>query len=267
MQDDLNKLKESPQIAPGDLPPLPTENLNQTNKQDSLNEEVEMYTEAEELEKPPRKSPKRKRRRKRINLINCNCQSCSCFGCLLLLIVVILFFFVVYFRPPFVLNPVKRYLNKGYEPPKYETQSVREINDKIEFELNEKGEASVSEKELQSLLNDQLASTEYAIDVEPSSFRIVRNISDEINPLYIIVEVSHQSDGNLQITKIGTERIGAPAVLRDMLTNAAFDILDITATQGDSEAVLFVNSLIDQENEDSIGTIRFDKDRVTFELK
>ncbi|MBD3281049.1 hypothetical protein GF389_06070 [Candidatus Dojkabacteria bacterium] len=245
-------VKEAQKIRENDLPPL---------------DEQPIQGAMQEVKEEKSRKPRRKGARG-LRFIKCNCQTCSCFGCLSVMLLIAVIALVAYFRPPFVLNPIKKYLNQGYQPQPYQTSSVVDINNQIAEELSDEGKATISEQQLQTLMNEQVGTEEVFVDVEPSSIRAVVDIEGESSvPLYLIIEFSHTSDDKLKITKLGFERVSAPKFVRDGLTESVFGLLEASATQGENEGAQFINSFVNQDNEDDIANVRFEKDQVVIFLK
>jgi hypothetical protein len=229
--------------------------------------------EAQPIQKATREIEEERPRKKRgmasgmMKKLSCRCQNWACFGCLSIILVLVLLVLAIYFRPPFLLNPIKKYVNQGYQPQTYTTESVVDINSRVADELTKNGEAVVTEQELQTLMKDKIGSEDISVDIEPSSLRVVKNIdNDSTVPLYVLIEISHTSDDKLKITKLGFQRYGAPKFIRDALTDSTFSLLDASTTAGDNEGAQFINSFVNQDNEDDIAGIRFEKDQVVIFL-
>ncbi len=195
--------------------------------------------------------------------IGCSCRSCSCIGCLGFVLLLILLGLMIYFRPPFLWNATKKFLNAGYSPNNYEKLSTESVIESIKNDLSDDGLAQISEAELQNLAEDNLNIDDLFIDVEPNYFRIVSNLEDNDNPLWFIFEIGQGSDNSVKVTKIGFERVGVPGFLQDTLSKGVFSAIDFTTNTGDDDSIKLIKLLLDAEDENiNINSVRFDKDIV-----
>jgi len=200
------------------------------------------------------------------SLPGCGCKSCACLSCLGIILIIVLFGAILFFRPPFIWNAIKSFLNDGYNPPTYDSQDSSAVVDNITKKVEAKGTVEITEKELQALLRSELGSSDVRIDVEPSYLRIASDIDDnEEHPLWLIIELAKTNDNKLKITKIGFERIDAPDFLGDAITDSAFQALDLSSTSEENdEAEQLVSTLIDAKDQGiSLESVRFDKDKIT----
>ncbi len=209
---------------------------------------------------------KENKKRKRFSpKIGCSCRSCSCFGCFSLILILLLIIATIYFRPPLVLNLAKKFLNNGYNPPSVETVSNVSAVDMIKQDL-EDNQASISESQLTALAKDTLNTNNLYVDIEPNYLRLVTNLSDEDNPLWFIIELGQGTDSNLNITKVGFNRVSVPGVLRNVVSNGVFSAINLSDIKGKDEAFLFTKFLMDAEdNEIQFDKVRFDKDKLVIE--
>ncbi|MBN1331518.1 hypothetical protein JW978_01365 [Candidatus Dojkabacteria bacterium] len=230
----------------------------QDEKQDEKQDELPPLEEEQPIQKVVEKQKPRGK-----SWIKCNCQTCSCFGCLMIILFIIFIGLSIYFRPPFLLNPLKKYVNQGYAPQGYENVSVVDINEAIALSLTKTGEAAITEGQLESLMSEQLKTDNVFVDIEPSTIRVVTDMDENSTvPLYLFIEISHTSDDKMLITKLGFQRYGAPKFIRNLLTDSAFAMLDTTMADGDDEGTQFINSFINQDNEGDIAGVRFEKDQI-----
>jgi len=200
-------------------------------------------------------------------LPSCSCKSCSCFGCLGIIFVVVVIGAILYFRPPFIWNTIKSFLNDGYEPTAYQNVAASDVIKDISTELEQDSEVEITELQLQALVQREFDSDQVRVDVEPSFFRVVLDIEDDNDrPLWLIFEIGQQSDDNLKVTKIGFERIDAPDFLQDRVSDSAFGALEVTGAEGENDAIRLVSTLIDAEDQGiTVESLRFDKDKITIE--
>lgn len=207
-----------------------------------------------------------------LKLPGCGCKSCACSGCLGIILIMILFFLVIYFRPPFVWNSIKSYLNDDYSPTIYSEQSSSEVMEEINaaFKNGTTGsegnvEVEVTEEELQSLVRDQLGSDDFLVDVEPNYFRIVSDIdNNDERPLWLIFEFALKSDGDIELSKFGFEKIDAPDFLEKKIFEGTDEAAEIVPGNNDGGAQDFIEILIDaSDNGITLDSVCFDKDRIT----
>lgn len=250
-----------------------------TEKEENVKKPAEEVVETEEapIIKTQEKQEKREKEKQvkkgsGCSLIpkpKCSCQSCSCFGCLIIILFLVLMASILYFRPPFVWNIIKSYMNAGYKPQTYSTVSTDAVTKRIETDLSQGKDATLTEQEMQSLLSKSLNINDVKVDVEPNYMRIVTDAdNNNDHPLWLILEVAQQSDGNLKITKIGFNRIGAPSFLRNAISDSAFEALKLSGSDGNNSSNKMMTTAIDAgDNGISIESVRFDKDKVTIKGK
>lgn len=200
----------------------------------------------------------------------CGCKSISCYGCLLFLLLIVIIAACIYFRPSFVWNPLKSYLNNDYAPESQESMSASNVRDQVKASLEEDEiNFDITEQEMQALIEDKLESDEYYIDIEPNYIRLVRDIDSSTDkPLWLIFEVGQGSNDELEFTKLGFEKTGAPGFLRDVLSKSLFSVLDLSDTEGENDAVRFVSFFLSKtQDKITVSNVRFDKDKITIQGK
>lgn len=237
---------------------------------DSMEEDIARYNEEKEViedddERYEKEVVVVEKEKKGGGGIGCSCKSCSCYGCLLFIILLVLLGAFIYFRPGFVWNGVKDFLNQGYQP--NTEASVDYISDaQVIQQLQEEGSVEISEQELQTLVWNKTNSQGYYVDVEPNYVRIVRDLDKNTqNPLWFMIEFGQGSDSRLNLTKIGFQRFGMPSFLRDSISNMLFSALDVSGTEGESDRDKFIRLILDADENVVIDNVRFDKDKVTIE--
>lgn len=222
--------------------------------------------EAEKVEKA--EEPKQEKAKgSGCSLPGCSCKSCACLSCLSIIALIVLFGVILFFRPPFIWNSIKSFLNKGYNPPVYESQDSVNLTNNIDKTLKTKKTVQITEAQMQALVRKELDSNDVRVDIEPSYFRIASDIdNNEEHPLWLIVEVAQTNDNKLKITRIGFERIGAPSFIKNAVSDSAFQALELNPGGGNQDAENLFAILIDaQDNGITISSVRFDKDKITIE--
>ncbi len=254
---------------PGDdSPPLSAEEPKILPRQEEV-KEVEKV-EAKPIEKVIIERERKPRRKLRLlPRVGCGCRSCSCFGCLTIILLLVLVGTILYFRPTFLWNPIKEYMNDGYAPQKYENVTAGSVRDQVDIKLDKQTSIEITESQLQALVRDKLNSKYTRVDVEPSYLRIVQDTEeDEQHPLWLIFEIGQTSDNKLQLTKVGFERLSAPAFLRNLASDSVFKAIDTAGVAGDNDAVKLITLLMEADDEGiKVKSVRFDKDKVTIQAE
>lgn len=239
----------------------------------SMQEDIERYhknkqimeePEEEDIETDTAIDRKKDNKRGMFPRLGCSCRSCGCYGCLLLIMLIVLIGSLIYFRPEFVWNGVKDFLNEDYHP--NTTTSVAIDSNEVIQILMEEGRVELTEPELQALVRARANSQAYYVDVEPSYLRVVRDLDrDADKPLWLLLELGQGSDSSLSMTKVGFQRISLPSFLRESISDMLFSTLNVTGVEGQTDGHKFIRLILNADNTVSIGNVRFDKDKVTIE--
>lgn len=194
------------------------------------------------------------------------CRQLVVTGCFLIVVFIVALVLTVIFRPPFLWNPLKAFLNDDFNPPPPAEASADEVYAGISDQADEGLTASISEQQLSVLLSERIQQgKEVRVDMEDKLMRILVNIDTSDSPLWLALDIV-QEDDKLAITRIGFGRLSLPEGVNSFLSDQIFAVLQLTKQQiAGSTTVKFTDLLIDQnkiEGGVSISAIAFAPDEL-----
>lgn len=162
----------------------------------------------------------------------CGCRTITCGGCFLFLLLIIGCIYIVINKPPFIWSEIVEYANNGIEAPKYTPQDLNNLQDNINSQINNIGEVKINltQDQLTTLIrNNTTGLNDLTVDINNNEMIIYWQLDKTLpaKPLYGIVEIKETSEGNLEISKIGTGRIGLPDFISTAATNTVYSLLNI----------------------------------------
>jgi hypothetical protein len=175
----------------------------------------------------------------------CGCRTISCSGCLLFLVLLAALVYVLIARPPFIMNPVKTWLNDGLQAaPGDGTTSLAAYaslaGQASNFRVGD-NDLVIMQNEMQAILQDK-AGDRGAVQLQilPSKVKVFIDGDPQSEvPLWWIAEIGTEDGQQLKISKLGTERVGLPAVMNEFITRVIFSIAGlVTGNNTGSENLL-----------------------------
>ncbi|MBD3363483.1 hypothetical protein GF362_07245 [Candidatus Dojkabacteria bacterium] len=163
--------------------------------------EDEYLDQIDRLEKDVKKL--KKKTKKRIG-----CKKFSCLGCSTLIILITL---IIYIKPPFILNPIKSYINADYsnEIPSYEIKKFN-INDNISEESAQIISFKLDENDLINLLDCSGCRMKIdRVELHKEKIILFKNLANKGYPLWLALEISNQND-HFDVKKIGFGKFPLP---------------------------------------------------------
>jgi|GEM_PF-3013503 len=226
---------KSEPIIDRSLPPLPGENRGIINKLDNqpvaktLSEVNSTQTGLEKLQgKPEHEIIEKVIYKSRGGGISLNpftwfrkIKNLACTGCVLIIIFIVCLFITIVFRPPVTWNLLKQFLNGEYTPPSVEQYTPEQAMDYINSSVGNFGNnvLSLNESQVSALVRQKIGGgDDLRVDFEPDTFRLIGNLDyDTDTPLWLIIELSENSENKLEVKKLGFGRLDLPQFLKDFV--------------------------------------------------
>ena len=182
----------------------------------------------------------------------CGCRTITCGGCLLFILVIIGFAYIIINKPAFIWSEVVEYLNDGQKAPKYEPQDLTTLQESINSQISNIGEVSINltQDQLTTLIrNNTVQLKDLTVDIDPNLLTLYWYLDNSLpaKPLYGIVEIKSTESGNLEITKVGTGKVGLPDAVNKFATNTVYSLLNLENTEGTSPLSI-LTSIFNSEN-------------------
>lgn len=194
--------------------------LSEAKIQNNFEQREDDYLDhIEELEKDVQKLKKKTRKK-------LGCKTTSCLGCL---IIIILLGLIVFFKPPFILNPFKSYLNGAYgnEVPAYEKRDVK-LNDLFGSDSSKQATFELTETDLINLLAcDKCSMKIDRIEIESQKITFLKNLSNSGYPLWFAIEIKIADDA-FKVEKIGLGKLDLPELVTNSIAQKSFDVINET---------------------------------------
>jgi len=192
-------------------------------------------------------------------------------GCFVLILLIIALVLIIVFKPAFAWNPIKSFLNGSYEEPgitEVTHEGVKQYIDEAITDLD--NSYTLSESQATILFNNQF-STNIQIDFEPDIMRLIYDIDkNPDNPLWVMIDLGKNSDGSLEVKRIGFDRVSLPSSVNRFISNYTFKAMNLV--QGnfkDQTSISALSIFTDAPSASSITTqdISFENDqvRISFE--
>lgn len=171
-----------------------------------------------------------------------SCRTISFVVIVTLLFSCVLLVFTITNRPPILWEPLKVGLNRGItlEPKQYEQQPV-EVISRLENQITSGQALTITESDLDVLINDRLG-REVVSDITPDGLILYINLEQDPNldPLWGRVDVAVDEQGQIVISRVGTELIAAPQFIEDALSGLTQQLVGANESQSLVDGVLSV---------------------------
>lgn len=201
--------------------------------------------------------------------------NCRCIGCFLMLAIFTIVAgsaYVVINRPPAIWTPVKQWFNVSLVKQEYDARTYESVSNRLNEELSSFSSGTnllrITEQDLYTVLNERLKGMglqDLNVELTPNLLKMYWNIeTDDSLPLWMVMESTPNNDGRLVISKLGTERIGAPEFTNDALMNLVLS--GIKLLQGaDHNADLIRIAFPFKENVE-VKSVQINRDELVLEL-
>ncbi|MBN1915798.1 hypothetical protein JW796_02265 [Candidatus Dojkabacteria bacterium] len=193
----------------------------------------------------------------------------TCFILLIFLLLVTAVVALIIFKPPFLTEPLKMYLNGNYKPDKTSegitSISVESYIDEVTSPTNGEVTFQLTEDQLTTLVRARLADgADVRVGLEEEKIQIFVDVAEQGEPLWVIVELTDTED-KLVFSRIGFGKINTPESLREFVKERAFGLMGTVIKDlelGTSEQL--ISSLAGGEISSSvvIKDVKFAKDLV-----
>ncbi len=180
--------------------------------------------------------------------LGCGCKAIGCFGCIGIILVVVLTLYVFIAKPQAIWTQVVTFLNADISVPEYKPQSSTDVQNLINNQITKVGDLDlvVTQDQLTTLTRDKLTNFKnLVIQSKPGVLKFYWDLDSTVadNPLKGVLEMTiDQKDGKIVISKIGTQRIGVPDFLNQIVTNAFYSLLNIGNQSGGNNSSTTNNS-------------------------
>lgn len=169
--------------------------------------------------------------------LGCGCRTIACGGCLLIIALIVAIVYVVAAKPPALWGIVVNFLNDDIHVPAYVPQPLDATQSQINSQIQTVGDTTITitQDQLTTLARNNIKNLQdIVVEIKPEAMRLYWKIDKTIpdNPLYGVIEVKVGTDGKLEISKIGTGRIGIPDFLNQTISGVVNSFLNIGGTGG-----------------------------------
>jgi hypothetical protein len=192
----------------------------------------------------------------------------ACLTVVLFLLLIAGIIALIIFKPSFVTEPLKIFLNGEYNPQTSDGVSQESVDGYIDEVTNaENGEVTfqLTEEQLNTLVRSRISrDLDLRTEVVPNSLRLHVDVASTGGPLWVVFELS-ESSGQLNVSRLGLGRINSPSIFREFLKDQAFRLIGSLSedlrVQSSEE---LVNSLIEDElrTDVTIQNVEFREDLV-----
>lgn len=195
------------------------------------------------------------------------CRKIFQLGSLIITLLIVFSIYVAIFKPDFVIDPIKSFLNYPYgnELEKHTNKKV-DINQKIS---ESEGSIILDEDEVYNLINDKFPQAKISrIELEEGKLIAFRNIASNGKPLWLSAEVELKEE-KYQIGRVGLGRLEVPQAFKDQTINWIIEKIgstdmkpDLSKFMGEELGLLLdPKYLIIKENQVEIEIVDIDTDK------
>ncbi|MBL8015365.1 MAG: hypothetical protein JNK26_04220 [Candidatus Doudnabacteria bacterium] len=206
-------------------------------------------------------------------LLSCRCLILSILG--LLVVAVILLILIFTQKPPFIYTPLKEWLNAGLQATTVRpSNTFEDIFDQAQnFKVGD-NKLVITESQLQGWVADRLSSTNLKkvnVTLEEGLMKLYWDIESDNavgGPLWLVVEVATDNTSQPVISKIGSERVGLPSFLNQLVQQLIVSVANLSGSNSEGAGGI-VGALFPLPSTVSIKKIEIfdDKIELTVNLK
>lgn len=210
------------------------------------------------------------RERERRDLSGCSLPSLRCLGCTGCFLLLALFVFGIYVliaRPPVVWDPVKEWFNAGLQTVPYDQIAPAAVYVDMQDQLAKftvgENRWVITQDQLRSMIVDRIKGVQMPdlnVDMMEGKVKLFWNGDPNSDvPLWYVVEIGINDKGQPYFTKLGTERIGTPGFLNELLTGMFLSAVRIGSNQQPDQ---LVNVLVPLPNNVTVKGVQFEEDEM-----
>lgn len=201
-------------------------------------------------------------------LFNCRCLGCS--GCLLIILLIAGFIFLIANKPTGIWGTFVNFMNAEIVEPQYEVvpeeQAIISINDQV-TNVGE-NEVVITEQLLGSIVKGRFPQfKDMKVDIEQDIVKLVWKMDETVpeTPLYGVIDITqNQQNKNLEITKVGTGRVGTPQFLNDAITGTITSFLNKLVPGQESNQILY--NILSPEGGVTLSDVKIEKDQIKLKI-
>lgn len=167
-------------------------------------------------------------------------------GCFFIVLGIILFVLFIVFRPVFLWNPFKDFLNEGLQPYPMEID-MQGFYEAASITASTTRRLEITEEELAALFKQHLTDeTDLRTQISPDRVRVMVNVEESDHPLWLVADISKNEADTFSLTNAGFVRFGFPGGINSVIGDRIFSVLDLKKQQvaGNSNTRFF-NFLLD----------------------
>ncbi len=244
------------------------------------------YNLADEIENTPKKEAKRKpepskeiekeivyvERGKNGNgcIPGCGCRTFGCGGCLVLILLIVGLLYLVIAKPDALWKRFVDFLNNDINVEQFNNLSYEDATAELNNQIDNIGDNQIviTENQLTAIGRKNIPQLKnLTIDTKLNTIRILWNLDEIENnePLWGIIEISKNNANELQINKIGTNRVGLPSFVNKAISDVALNILDFGSEDRNADQIF--NQLVDFNENYKIQSIDIQDGQVVVNLE
>lgn len=183
----------------------------------------------------------------------CGCRTISCTFFLLIFLIIAGIAYVVINKPSFIWSEVVTFMNDDAKAPKYEPQDLNTLQESINNQISNIGEVEINltQDQVTTLIRDNATQLkDIIVEVNPDNLRIYWYLDQTLpsKPLYGIVDINSNTDGTLEISRIGTGKVALPDFINKTATNGFYSLLNINTDNANQSPLSILTSLFNSQN-------------------
>ena len=174
-------------------------------------------------------------------------------GCLTLIVISIIAIILIFvFKPAFLWEPLKTFLNNDIQTP-----AIQDVNEQnIYQKINSSGlnEVELSESEVTYLFRKaNLINENSVVGLTDNNMVVYFNVDTPESPLWVFIKTKQDITGNLKIDSTGFGRLSMPDFISNWLANGFNSVTDLLGKQNrNSSLVIVMNQILDSKQISSV---------------
>ena len=176
---------------------------------------------------------------------------------------VIALLLIIIFKPPFAWEPLKDFLNAELRIESGQAANEEDIYKKINELISvtaQNARQNVGQTSLQSEIKLSSADitllfqkagiiqSDSIVSVEKDIMRIYMNIDSKEKPLWLLVNLRKNADGNVKVDDVAFKRFGLPGFVAGAMNSSFGGLADILAKQNSkTSSVILLNQVLDNK--------------------
>lgn len=200
----------------------------------------------------------------------CGCRSIGCGGCLLIVLLIVGFSYLIISKPDSLWKRFVSFLNNDIQVQEFNNLSYEDATAQLNNQIDTIGDNQIviTEDQLTAIGRKNIPQLNHlTIDTKPNKIRVLWQLdkTTENEPLWGIIEISKTETNDLEISKIGTNRVGLPSFVNRAITDLALNVLDFGSEDRDADQIF--NQLVDFNEDYQIKSIDIKDNQVVVNLE